>query len=605
MEFLNPAALFGLLALPLLLLPYLIRRKPRRLMFSSLLLLMEAGEQPTSRPWGKLRLPWIFFLQLLLLALLIGALSEPVFSVRPSNIAIVLDNSASMQSREGNKTRFALAQTKARELSADLGLSGTIDLYLTTPRLEKARAKPLTPAEARALIGALEPYDLGDPPLDYDQVLNQMARERKYQRVYFITDHPARGLSGTVRILTVGEPQANFAVTGFEVRRSSLTDARLEASVEVANFSTKDEKLTVAIRSSGAPLSRREVIVSAGKNTTMEFTGLPDQGFYQAEIENRDALTVDNRRFAVPPASRNLRILGVSPRPKDLASLKSIPGVELDIIAPSDYEKTDRSGYGMEIFHYSAPGEPPQNPALFILPPAGNPWVDLNAPMGNATVSSWREPHSLTRYVNFNLFRPVYARPLKPRSTGEVVIESSGGALAFATEQQGIRYLILGFEPLPYLGRENLPMSIFTLNILDWFFESGMKSQATGEPISLGKIQPGDSITTPRGEKLSLKPGFDYFAGTFFQGIYQRNRGGGGPLIARNLHDSNESDLRSPAPIELRASAETSGRSSALLAFWPYLLIACLLLILLEWFLNPRMAGLGFSRKGLRFGQTT
>jgi aerotolerance regulator-like protein len=603
MEFLNPAALFGLLALPLLLLPYLIRRRPRRLMFSSLLLLMDAGEQPTSRPWGKLRLPWIFFLQLLLLALLIGALSEPVFSVRPSNVAIVLDNSASMQSREGNKTRFALAQAKARELSADLGVTGTIDLYLTTPRLEKARAKPLTSAEAQALISALEPYDLGDPPLDYDQVLNQMARERKYQRVYFITDHPARGLGGTVRIVTIGAPQANFAVTGFEVRRSSLTDARLEANVEVANFSTKDEKLTVSIRSSSAPVASRELIVGAGKNTTTEFTGLPDQAYYQAEIENRDALTVDNRRFAVPPSSRNLRILGVSPRPKELASLKSIPGVELDIIAPNDYEKTDRSSYGLEIFHYSAPEEPPQNPALFILPPAGNPWVDLSAPMGNATVSSWREPHSLTRYVNFNLFRPVYARPLKPRSTGEVVIESPGGVLAFATERQGVRFLILGFEPLPYLGRENLPMSIFTLNILDWFFENGIKSQATGEPIALGKIQPGDSITTPRGEKLSLKPGFDYFAGTFFQGIYQRNRGSGGPLIARNLQDSNESDLRSPAPIELRGSAETSGRSSALLAFWPYLLIACLLLILLEWFLNPRMAGLGFSRKGLRFGQ--
>ena len=36
MEFLNPTALFGLLALPLLLIPYLIRRRPRRVLFSSL-----------------------------------------------------------------------------------------------------------------------------------------------------------------------------------------------------------------------------------------------------------------------------------------------------------------------------------------------------------------------------------------------------------------------------------------------------------------------------------------------------------------------------------------------------------------------------------------
>ncbi|HLN84889.1 MAG TPA: BatA domain-containing protein, partial [Candidatus Limnocylindrales bacterium] len=67
MELLNPVALFGLLALPLLLLPYLIRRKPRRVIFSSLLLLVEASDQASSRPWGKIQLPWIFFLQLLLL----------------------------------------------------------------------------------------------------------------------------------------------------------------------------------------------------------------------------------------------------------------------------------------------------------------------------------------------------------------------------------------------------------------------------------------------------------------------------------------------------------------------------------------------------------
>jgi hypothetical protein len=101
MEFLNPAALYGLYALPLLLVPYLIRRKPRRVVFSSLLLFIEQqGSQATAKPWGRLRLPLLFFLQLLLLLLLILALAEPVFSVRLSNIAIVMDNSASMQAQE-------------------------------------------------------------------------------------------------------------------------------------------------------------------------------------------------------------------------------------------------------------------------------------------------------------------------------------------------------------------------------------------------------------------------------------------------------------------------------------------------------------------------
>ncbi len=162
MEFLNPTALYGLLALPLLLIPYLIRRKPQRIIFSSLLLLTEYDSSARRRLWGRLRLPPAFFLQLLLLTLLILALAEPVLSVRPTHIAIVLDNSASMQTLENGKTRFALAQERARSLVADLGVNGRVELYRTVPRLEKIRATAFSPSEAAGAIGALEVYDLGD-----------------------------------------------------------------------------------------------------------------------------------------------------------------------------------------------------------------------------------------------------------------------------------------------------------------------------------------------------------------------------------------------------------------------------------------------------------
>ena len=604
MEFLNPAAWFGLLALPLLLVPYLIRRKPRRVIFSSLLLLAETGDQASRRPWGKIHLPWIFFLQLLLLALLIFALSEPVFSVRPTNIAIVLDNSASMQTLEDGKPRFVLAQEKARSLIANLGIGGKIDLYLTTPRLEKLGATPLSSTDAASAIAALEAYDLGESPMDYGAALNQLAREHKYERVYLLTDHPARGQSAIARVIAIGQPHANLAVTGFEVLRSSLINTRLDANVEVTNFSNKDEKIRIAVKGGGNNLiASRELPVAAGKIAATRFEGIAEHPDYQAEIETRDALMLDNRRFAVTPRSRNLRILGISPRPQELASLRVIPGVQIEVIAPSEYQNVDRSGYGLEIFHFAAPAALPENPALFILPPESSSLVDLAAPASNISVSNWREPHGLTRYVNFSLFRPTYARPLKPQTAGEIVIESAHGPLAFAVERRGVRYLTLGFDPLPYLGRENLPMSIFTLNFLDWFFAGGVSSQATGEPIALGSIRAGDLITTPKGEKLLLKAGYDYFSGTFHQGIYLRRRGNEQELLARNLHDTNESDLRDPAPIELSGGAANAAGPSVLFSFWPYLLLASLVLLLIEWFINPRMAGSSFSSKWLGYEQ--
>ncbi len=570
-------------------------------MFSSLMLFTPESKQISRRPWGPIHLPPIFFLQLLLLTLLILALAEPVFSVRPTSIAIVMDNSASMQALENGKTRMALAQEKAGTLTEELGPGGKVDIYTTTPRLEKMSRAPLTPVEAKSLVAKLKALDLGEPPTDYSRTLGTLAHDGKYQRVYLVTDHPARGQSSVIRIVSVGEPKPNLAVTAFEVNRSSLVNTRLEARATVSNFSNQSEKVKLALKGDGAILATRELSVAAGGNGTASFEGFPLYPFYELAIDQPDALPLDNRRFAVAPPSRNLRILAVTPRPEGFASLKAIPGISIDVISPAEYEKSSRGDYGLEIFHFAAPGVLPENPAVFILPPGNSSMVALGAPIVNVQVSGWREPHELTRYINFSLFRPAYARPLKPKTAGDIIIDSPNGALAFAIERHGVRYLALGFDPFPYLGSKNLPMSIFTLNFLDWFFEgSAVRAQATGEPLAFGTIQPGDFVITPGGDKVPLAPGSDRFFETFQQGIYQWHHGADSRLYVRNLTDSSESDLRNSTPIEVRDTVNTPAASSALFDLWPYLLLASLLLFFLEWFVTPRAIGFGFHRRSMQ-----
>ena len=230
--------------------------------------------------------------------------------------------------------------------------------------------------------------------------------------------------------------------------------------------------------------------------------------------------------------------------------------------------------------------------------------AELGAPISNMTVSNWRDPHVLTRYINFNLFRPTYTRPLKPQTAGDIIIDSAAGPLAFATERQGARYLVLGFDPLPYLGRENLPMSVFTLNLLDWFFDSrGANSQATGEAIFLGKVQSGDRMILPDGKSLAITPGAAFFGGAFFQGIYRLTRGGATELFARNLLDRGESDLRAASAIAFGGGNPSGASASVMFSFWPYLMVASLALLFLEWFLSPRMVSVKFWRGLSRVAQ--
>lgn len=604
MEFLNPGALFGLLALPLLLIPYLIRRKPRRVLFSSLLLFRDEGGA-RQRSLGRIRLPPLFFLQLLLLALLIVALSEPVFSVRPTRIALVLDTSASMQALENGRSRLDLARERLGAIVGELGPSATIDAYVTAPRLAKINAAAWSPAQVVERARTLKAHDLAEAPIDYGEALNRLAQEQKYERVYLFTDRPADGQTAAIRVISVGQPQGNLAVAAFEIHRGSLANAALEANVTVANLSGRDEKILVALKSGNATLASRELSIAGDKSAALRFTGVPERPAYEIEIVARDALALDNRRFAVAPRSRSLRILAVTPRPQAAASLKAVQGVSVDTVSPDEYGAAARRGHDLELFHYASPDRLPDVPALFILPPEDSSLVDLGAPISSPQISGWREPHRLTRYVNFSLLRPTYARPLKPQAAGAVILEGPGGALAFAVERSGARYLVLGFDPLPYLGRKNLPMSIFTLNVLDWFMESGSAHrQATGEPIPLGTVQAGDSLTSPGGATDSLQRGAAYFSATFQQGIYRLNRASGSELFARNLEDLGESDLRKPAPIRLggQAAGTFAGSPSALFSFWPYLLLATLLLFMIEWFVFPRSspARFGLPRGGSR-----
>ncbi|MFQ5849082.1 MAG: BatA domain-containing protein [Candidatus Binatia bacterium] len=589
MEFLNPAALYAFSLLPILLVPYLIRRRPRRFVFSSLLFLREFPARSTGRPWGRLRLPLNFFLQLLFMLLLVLALGEPVFTIRPpQKLAIVFDNSASMQALEGRKSRFEIAREKARELIQNLSAGARVDLFLTVPRPGRIGGASLTPGEALALIAKIDPYDLGDSHINYGEALSRLAKDNSYNRFFFLTDHPVRGQGGSIEVISVGRPQENLAITSFDLTRAPFISSRLRARIEVTNFSSKERKVKLLLKGGGRILSTQTHTVAARRTVVAVFKGFPFHPYYGAELESSDALALDNRRFAVPPPLKGLSILGISPRPQALESLRSIPGLTLKVIPPDAYEKTTGEGQRLEIFHFSTPAVLPQSHALFVLPPKKNPMVSVGRPLFRPVISSWRDPHPLTRYVNFALFRPPYARPLRPLSFGEEIIQGPEGPLALAVEREGFRYLFLGFDPFPYLGRDNLPVSIFTLNLLGWFHEALVSSSTTtGKPLKIGGRPKDGVLLTPKGDKLAIKEESTLFYRTFFQGIYQVVRDGGREAKAVNFYDLRESDLANPFPVDLKREGKVQSDSSFFLFLWPYFLLLSLLLLFLEWLFNP------------------
>src|SRR5262249_59868228 len=168
--------------------------------------------------------------------------------------------------------------------------TGKVDFYVTTPRLEKGRLAAFEPSEAPSVLAALTPHDLADTPINYQSSLSQMAKEGKYDRVFLITDHPGAGQTDTLRVITVGQPHENFAVSSFSISHASLVGSRLEANVEVANFSSKEERIRIALRGGGAEISSRELSVGAGKTAQATFGGFAAYPYSEAVTDSRDAL---------------------------------------------------------------------------------------------------------------------------------------------------------------------------------------------------------------------------------------------------------------------------------------------------------------------------
>src|SRR3989338_8508367 len=156
MAFNNLAGLYALLALIPFILIYLIRPKSFERVIPSLMFIMrEKNKFRKASFLQKLLRNLLLLIQLLIILFLAFSVASPYLEIPHSvlvrNNIIVLDSSASMQTRDGITTRFANAVSKAQN---NLGMRNTIILAESMPVviLENARS-----GEAFDLLGKLTP----------------------------------------------------------------------------------------------------------------------------------------------------------------------------------------------------------------------------------------------------------------------------------------------------------------------------------------------------------------------------------------------------------------------------------------------------------------
>ncbi|MCS6925148.1 MAG: VWA domain-containing protein [Candidatus Binatia bacterium] len=588
-SFLTPSAFTLLYALPLLVVPYLLRPQRRQIIVPALFLYQGISSSARFRLWGVPRLPPLFFLQLLILLLLVIAAAQPFIQQQGRQIAFVFDTSASMQARlpRTHESVLEVAKHRAVRVLEALPRGDRVSLFTTAPFPTLVASPSETAALLRSSLEGIRATDTPDPSDDMlTAFFARLLGEHGFARVFFFTDRPLAEPVATpaLTVLSLGASQPNWGITAFRLYRSPFFPDTVDATVVLEGSSDMAEgSVGIEDGDTGRLLQSRPF--ASGTTHTVSFPDLPLAATYRARLFVDDALAVDNEAYAVLPRLTKVPVLVVSPAPELVNSLRQIPSLALEVVAPHAYEPARATRFAFVLFHLTAPDALPSTNAALILPPQGNALVSLGKSGTQVRVTQWTTAHPLTSYVTFSLLSPAYAEALQPPAWCKPVVIATVGPVVLACEREGRRYAAVGFDLLPYLGTQNLPTSILTLNLLRWLAHRPGEGESvkTGTLLALphGTLR----VRLPHGGEVS--PSDERLAVTA-QGVYVLQTNGEERRIAANLTNAAESHLGRPlhlAPLPAAAVDESATNGRPL---WPWLLVTALLLLGVERWLAVR-----------------
>jgi hypothetical protein len=305
-----------------------------------------------------------------------------------------------------------------------------------------------------------------------------------------------------------------------------------------------------------------------------------------------DGLAVDNEAYAVLPSLQTIPLLLVSPAANVVNSLRQIPNLRVEHVSPAEYTPARAVGFPLVVFHLVMPEALPATNAAFIFPPEGNALFPLGKAVRQPQVTQWTAGHPLTSYVTFSLLIPSYAQALLPVGWCAPIVSGTVGTLVLAGERDGYRYVAVGFDLLPYLGRQNLPASIFTLNLLGWLAARAGQPPDLHTGVSLPVRNAETQIVMANGQRV-LPVGNTALLAQ--QGVYAISENKREWRVAVNLSNTEESQLGRPLQLASLATPTPLALEKTGQPLWPWLLFAVIFLLFVEWWWAMRRAGRGVS----------
>ncbi|HEY1380544.1 MAG TPA: BatA and WFA domain-containing protein [Gemmataceae bacterium] len=623
MNLANPSALlWALLAVPVIVF-YILKLRLRRVPVSTVIFWRQIFEEKKPRSiWQRLRHLISLFVQLALLLLLVGALTEP-FLAREANeakrVVLVIDNSASMNATDVAPSRLDRAKDAALREVARLRDRDEMAVVVagTQPQVVcglTGHQRTLREAVA-AVAGTDGPTKLADAVALARRLIADQAEDRKRGQVVVCTDGCAEGAdklaaAEDVKLLTVGGRAGNVGITQFQVRRSLTDPTGYEILAEVTNFSDEPVKCRFELDLNGDVVDVVPLDLAAHDPKSAEKKHVWSQviekvsaegGRLTATVNHPDALPADNTAVALLPKREFVPVLLVS-EGGNLFLEKVLEANPLVQLQTAKKRLASVPAGTVVVYHKQAPNPLPPGPA-FVIDPAGNCelWT-VGDKLQNPIVTQQDKDSPLMAHVRLdNVLMPEARKLSFPADRKPAVLAAAltGEPLYCAWDRPEGKVLALTVN----LDQGDLPLRtafpILAGNALAWFAGGRgelRESLATGATTDVALPSSGGTfvLRAPDGGTRPLPAGVTKATvGPLDRvGVWAVIPEGPDAVpvqeIACNLANAAESDLRPPEG--LPAPAEAGGAAAGLLGrpVWYYLVALAWVLAATEWYLYQR-----------------
>jgi hypothetical protein len=594
MTFANPVAFLGLLAIVPLILIYLFKEHTSILAVPSMLFWRKLEQHPQASKSLSLQRflshP-LFWIQLLILLVVVGALAEPQWEQSARKIAIVMDVSASMQTRESEGSRLDLAKEQAYALIDEMEPLDRMILISVGIRPEVVFGFS---TDKKALSSAVDSLVATDTSADIDEIfsfITSLGDSSESIDVIVLSDQSLDNRIGSAANAAfrfssrvVGSTGEN---TGFVAINQQVGLAGIQGTsgdLLLRNYVPETRSGTLLLSQAGETIMEAVVDLPPSASVPVRIGQLVGDGPVTAEFRIADSLDVDNQVVFLP-TTISMPSMRVWTSDDTFSSLcRQLDGYRVTVRPPETADKDDEQ-FDINLYDGIQPDSmPPGGVVVVDAPGNGRPNLEQG-------FYDWKSDHPILNGLVLDGISLAGASAFGDiPGWSEVLAQTKTFPVVFSGAPDGHRRVVMSLDIAEQL--DNPSALLILLKSLSWV---NPKSAATESHIRTGEIYTyivADTVNhvevvSPRGVVRTVTPiaGAIAYSDTYDSGLYEARIGGETRYFVANMLDPEESDIRVFRRSNTQADERISSSTQAAVStpYWRIFLWLFLVLITIEW----------------------